>query len=159
MSSIPLTRQQVDAAGELDFNTKRPSAGSGQRKPDLLITIRAVFDGYPIEIQVVGSIEMLGGITKRLKELGAEPARFLSWSKGSQSNGPFSSQSEKPAQKAAQKAAAVSYADDGSPICDNPNCSRRGKPLTASQHGSGSYCSGKDATTGNAKGYCKTTAD
>jgi hypothetical protein len=49
------------------------------------------------------------------------------------------------------------FADDGAPTCLNLNCSRHGKPLEPSQHG-GWYCKGKDARTGNAKGYCKEIA-
>jgi hypothetical protein len=49
------------------------------------------------------------------------------------------------------------FAEDGTPLCLNPNCSRFQQPLAPSQH-SGWYCKGKDAKTGNAKGYCKGVA-
>ena len=49
------------------------------------------------------------------------------------------------------------FADDGTPTCLNGNCSRHGKPMEPSQHG-GWYCKGKDARTGNAKGYCEQIA-
>jgi len=58
-----------------------------------------------------------------------------------------------------RKSASVSYADDGTPLCGNANCSRHGHPLEPSQHGSGYFCQGKDSRTGNAKGYCKTIAE
>lgn len=49
------------------------------------------------------------------------------------------------------------FTPDGAPTCQNPNCSRYGKPFAPSAHG-GLYCTGRDTITGNAKGYCKQTA-
>jgi hypothetical protein len=46
---------------------------------------------------------------------------------------------------------------NGVPTCMNRNCSHFGKPMAPSQH-EGYSCKGKDARTGNAKGYCKETA-
>jgi hypothetical protein len=46
---------------------------------------------------------------------------------------------------------------NGVPTCMNRNCSNYGKPMAPSQH-EGYYCKGKDARTGNTKGYCKETA-
>ena len=39
------------------------------------------------------------------------------------------------------------------PVCVNPNCTHVGKPLVAGNFGL--RCNGKDAITGNAKGYCQ----
>lgn len=45
---------------------------------------------------------------------------------------------------------------DGPPNCQNRNCSNYGKEMAASEHRPGTYyCKGKDPTTGNQKGYCK----
>ena len=41
----------------------------------------------------------------------------------------------------------------GSAACVNPNCTHVGKPLVAGNFGL--RCNGKDAITGNAKGYCQ----
>lgn len=43
------------------------------------------------------------------------------------------------------------------PTCQNRNCSNYGKEMAPSQHGTGFYCRGKDPTTGNQKGYCKSS--
>ena len=41
----------------------------------------------------------------------------------------------------------------GSAVCVNPNCTHIGKPLVAGNFGL--RCNGRDAPTGNAKGYCQ----
>ncbi len=64
MTTLP-TRAQVDQAGDLNFDRK-PAA-------DLLITIRATVDSFPVELSFTGQIDQLLAITKRLRALGAEP--------------------------------------------------------------------------------------
>ncbi len=46
---------------------------------------------------------------------------------------------------------------DAPPTCANRNCTNHGKPMAPSQHG-GWFCRGKDPTTGNSKGYCKSAS-
>lgn len=47
---------------------------------------------------------------------------------------------------------------DEPPICQNRNCSNYGKPMAEGRYSKWA-CRGKDATTGNQKGYCKSQAD
>ena len=135
MTTLP-TRQQVDRAEPLDF----PQRAARQ---DLTITIKAMVDSFPVEICYTGSIEQLLTVTKRLRELGAAPTIA-----------PAQARRDTPR----KAVGAVTYADDGTPLCANANCSRHGQPLEPSQH-NGYYCKGKDSRTGNSKGYCKSTAD
>jgi len=67
MSTPALTRAQVDRAGVLNFDQPRSA------RSDLTITIRATIDGFDTEVCYTGSIEQLLAVTKRLRELGAEP--------------------------------------------------------------------------------------
>lgn len=63
-----------------------------------------------------------------------------------------------PAGRPAQAPQAAPAPQASVPTCINRNCSRYGQPMAASQHSGGWYCTGKDPTTGNAKGYCKETS-
>ncbi len=67
MSSIPLTRQQLDAAGEIDFDARRKPA------QDITLTVHAMLDGFPVELCFQGDIERLHAVVARLRTLGAEP--------------------------------------------------------------------------------------
>lgn len=136
----PVTRNGVDTAEPLGFD-QRPV------KNDLTITIAATIDGFPTEICYTGSIDQLLNVTKRLRELGAAPTIA-----------PAAPVQQGGTHAARKPASAVTYADDGTPVCANANCSRHGQPLEPSQH-NGYYCKGKDSRTGNAKGYCKSTAE
>jgi hypothetical protein len=134
VTTVLPTRTQIDAAGDIDFDRKR--------RPDLTITIKCRVDGFDTEICYTGSIDQLLQVTQRLRSLGAtEPVSAPA-----------------PAPAPARKPSTVVYADDGTPLCGNANCSRHGKALEPSQH-NGYYCKGKDSVTGNAKGYCKSTAE
>lgn len=99
-------------------------------KPTATFTIHALMDDFPFDVTFSGSAEQLAATVKRLRDLGAVPPTH---------------------------AARAVEAPSSAPTCGNANCSRHGQPLEPSQH-NGYYCKGTDRITGNAKGYCKTTA-
>lgn len=47
---------------------------------------------------------------------------------------------------------------DEPPLCQNRNCTNYGKPMAEGRYSKWA-CRGKDPTTGNQKGYCKSQAD
>lgn len=138
MSYTPLTKNGVDTATPLDFPDRRPA------RQELTIAITAVVNGFTTEITFSGHLDQLDALTKKLLAMGASPqgtSKVLA-----PSAGPL------------RKSAAVTYADDGTPVCGNANCSRHGQPLEPSQHNGGHFCKGKDTVSGNSKGYCKTVS-
>jgi hypothetical protein len=139
-----ISKNGVETAQPLEFAARNA-------RQELTITIHATIDGFPTEICFSGALDQLEAITRRLRDLGASPAGVHQLAPAA----PVQSGANTPARKAA---AAVTYADDGTPLCANANCSRHGHPLEPSQH-NGYYCKGKDARTGNNKGYCKSTAN
>lgn len=96
---------------------------------DLTITIKARVDGFDTEICYIGDIDRLLAVTKRLRELGAEPTATL------------------PAAPAVAKKSKVqpTYTDDGTPTCPT-----HGKPLREGSYGL--HCTAKDPSGRN--GYC-----
>ena len=135
MTTMP-SRAAIDAAGDLDWQPRT-------KAEPLTITVHAVVAGFATELCFTGSIDQLPALAARLIALGATPTATTV----EKPSGPL------------RKSAPVSYADDGTPLCGNANCSRHGKPLEPSQHGRGFFCKGKDTQTGNSKDYCKTTAE
>jgi hypothetical protein len=131
------SRAQVDAAPPLEFKERAA-------RQDLTITVKARIDGFDTEICYTGSIDQLLAVTKRLRDLGGETT--------------IAPVHTAPLNGAKPKASSVTYDGDGTPLCGNANCSRYGKPLEPSQH-NGYFCKGKDERTGNAKGYCRSTAE
>lgn len=61
------SRAAIDRAGDLDF--RAPA------RKEMVLTIHAQFDGFSIDVNYTGSMDTLPGAIKRLRELGAEPAR------------------------------------------------------------------------------------
>ena len=62
MATPTMTRQSVENAPPLEFP---------QRKPEILIAIKATIDGFDTELTFTGTVEQLLATTKRLRELGA----------------------------------------------------------------------------------------
>lgn len=129
MSAPNITRQQVDAAAPLDFPAK-------PQRQELTITVTATVDGFPVELCYTGSIDQLLAVTKRLRELGAEPV---------------SAPPAPPAQpeRRAAKRTQAAYNDDGDPVCPVHN-----RKLVEGQYGL--YCTAKAAAgdVSDKKGYC-----
>ncbi len=67
MSTLPLSRQQIDAAGDLDFDARRRPA------EPVTITAHVLIDGFHYEVCFSGQVDQLPALSKRLRELGAEP--------------------------------------------------------------------------------------
>ncbi len=135
------SRAAVDAAGDLDFDARRKSAEPAT------ITAHVTFSGIHFEVCFNGLVDQLPALARRLVALGAESV-----------SAPAGIPNPVQAANGSSKAK-MAYADDGTPLCGNANCSRHGKPMAPSQHGEGFFCRGKDTVTGNAKNYCKSTAD
>jgi hypothetical protein len=130
MSYQDITRAAVERAEPLDF-PQRPA------KQDLTITVTARVDGFDTEICYTGSIEQLLQITKRLRELGAEPL-LAPAAHSAPLNG------SKPKAKPVEPV----YTPDGTPCCPVHH-----KPLTEGRYGL--YCPSKaEGEHANAKGYC-----
>jgi hypothetical protein len=138
MTTTMPSRTQIENASEMEWSTPRTKA------EPLTITVHAVVAGFATELCFTGTVEQLPALAARLVALGATPTATPA-THTAPLNG-------------TRKAATATYADDGTPLCSNANCSRCGQPLEPSQH-NGYYCKGKDSRTGNAKGYCKSTAD
>lgn len=64
MTTTLPNRAQIDAAEPLTFPN---------RKPEILIAVKAQLDGFPVELSFTGAVDQLPAIVKRLRELGAEP--------------------------------------------------------------------------------------
>ena len=131
MQAMP-SRAAIERAEPLDMNQTRSA------RQDLTITIRAVVDGFDTEVCYTGSIEQLLAVTKRLRELGAEPVT-----------------ASKPA--ATSPAAAKPKAETVEPIYQpdgTPCCPTHKRSLVEGQYGL--YCSAKakPGEAANPKGYC-----
>lgn len=126
--SIPLTKQQVDAAPPLDFKERQP-------RQELTIAIRCRVEGFETEITFNGDIDQLKRVAAKLAALGIEPA----------SSAPAAPQPERKAAKRVQPA----YDGDGEPCC--PVHKRK---LSEGQYGL--YCSAKAAAgdVSDKRGYC-----
>jgi hypothetical protein len=127
--SAPLpTRQQIDAAGEIDWQSKR--------KPDLTITVRCHVDGFDTEVCFTGSIDQLLATTKRLRELGAEPASATV-------------QAPAPVEKRKAERVEPLYKPDGTACCPVHK-----RALSDGAHGL--FCSAKATgeQVADRKGYC-----
>lgn len=124
------TRAQIDRAEPLDF-PQRPKA-------DLTITVKATIDGFPTEVCFTGSIDQLLGVTKRLRELGAEPTVAPATH-----TAPLSTP-----RKAAQTVEPI-YQPDGTACCPVHR-----KPLVEGRYGL--YCPSRATgdQAANDKGYC-----
>jgi hypothetical protein len=131
MSYAPVTRNGVENADPLPFPDK-------PARQDLTITVKAVVDGFPVEICYTGSVEQLQALTRKLRALGAEPTIAPAPAAVSVS-------------KKAQKVEPV-YQPDGTACCPVHL-----KPLQNGRYGL--YCSAKARgdEAQNAKGYCSLT--
>lgn len=97
---------------------------------DLTITIHAILDNFPIDLQFTGTVEQLPAITKRLRALGAsEPV-----------SAPAS-----PAPKPKAPRVQPTYAPNGDPCCPD-----HGTPLREGKWGL--FCPTKDKQSGE---YCR----
>ncbi len=138
MTTTMPSRADIDRAEPLDFPERQEKQAN--------ITIEVAPDGLHIRCEYTGAISSIPAAIERLRQAGV--LELVS-----------ASRLAAPAPAALRKSAPVTFADDGSPLCGNANCSRRGQPLEPSQH-NGYYCKGgKDSVTGNAKGYCRTTSE
>jgi hypothetical protein len=131
MTTTPLTKAAVDKAEPLAFPERKPA------RADLTITIRARIDGFDTEICFTGAADQLLAVTKRLREIGAEPVSAPA------STLPKSSLVSLPTSKA--KRVEPVYLEDGTPMCPT-----HGKELKEGKWGL--FCSAKDKDTGE---YCK----
>jgi hypothetical protein len=126
-------------APALDF----PEKASRQ---DLTITIRAVVDGFPIELCYTGSVEQLLAVTKKLRDLGATPTIAPAYT------APLSGGTQA-ARKPAQRVEPV-YQPDGTACCPVHH-----KPLAEGRYGL--YCPSRATgdQAANDKGYCSPKFD
>lgn len=102
---------------------------------ELVITIHASLDGFPIDLCYTGTIDALPGTLARLRELGGAPVA----SHTAPLNG------EKKPAKRVQPA----YDGDGQPICPVHR-----KPLSEGRYGLFCPAKAKDGEQQNDKGYC-----
>lgn len=130
MSYQNITKNGVDRAAPLTFD--RPA------RQDLTITIKARVDGFDTEVCYTGSIDQLLAVTKRLRELGAEPALVAG---GHQLPTPA-------ARKPAQQVEPI-YQPDGTACCPVHL-----RPLQPGQYGLFCSAKAKPGEAANAKGYC-----
>lgn len=128
MTTTMPSRAAIEAAGDLEWNSRKPA------RQDLTITITARIDGFDTEVCYTGSIEQLLAVTKRLRELGAEPV----------SAKPAATS---PAAPQRTKSTKVTPEYDAS---GEPCCPKHHKPLKTGQFGL--YCSAKDDS--QERGFC-----
>jgi hypothetical protein len=128
MSTLP-SRAAVERAEPLTFEGRKPA------KQDLLITVKAELDHFPIELSFSGSVDQLPAIVKRLRALGAsEPVSAAPTTPPASTNG--------------KAKVAPEYNDAGEECCPNHHRKLRGP----NQWGK-LFCSAKD----EAGEYCKYT--
>lgn len=101
--------------------------------PDILITVKAMIDGFAIDLAFSGTVEQLVNITKRLRDIGATPASL--------STAPLGG-----ARKAAVPRVEPVYSTSGDPCCPK----HEGTRLREGKFGL--YCPAKDDSTD--RGYC-----
>lgn len=132
MSSIPLSRGQVENAGELDFDARRRPAEPAT------ITAHVQFSGIHFEVCFSGQVDQLPALAKRLVALGAEPVSAAPTTPAPIPNG-----------KAKAERVDPIYKPDGSACC--PVHKR-----TLSDGAHGLYCSAKATAdqVADKKGYC-----
>lgn len=118
--SVPLTKPQVDQAAPLDFTP---------RQRPIAVTVKARVNGLECELSLDATLDQLQQITRRLVELGAEPA-----------SAPAAQQQPKPKAQPA-------YSDGGEALCPVHRRQLRGP----NQWGK-LYCTARDGDD-----YCKYT--
>jgi hypothetical protein len=133
MTTTLPSRAAIDNAEPLTFPDRKPA------KQDLTITIKAVLDGFPIEIVYTGSIDQLLQVTQRLRSLGAtEPV-----------SGPVTTPAPTTNGKAKAERVEPLYKPSGEACCPVHM-----KPLSEGRFGL--YCPSKarEGDVQNDKGYC-----
>jgi hypothetical protein len=133
MTTTLPSRADVERAEPLDMNASRKPA-----RQDLTITIKARVDGFDTEVCYTGSIEQLLAVTKRLRELGAEPVSAVQPAQAATTNGKSKSETVQP-----------EYKPDGTPCCPVHHGA-----LAEGQYGWYCRSKAKPGDVQNAKGYC-----
>jgi hypothetical protein len=138
-----ITREQAQnepAADRLQFKERA--------YPQNRATITTVYDGFTVQFELydtgVGKVEQFIGT---LQERGYTPAAVPTQSSVLKAQHSPGNGYKMP----------TDFTADGTPLCDNRNCSHVGQAMAPSKFG-GWYCSGLDPKTGNAKGRCKEIA-
>lgn len=135
MATVLPSRQQIEQAGDLDFEQQRSARTARQ---ELHMVVKAQLNGFPIELAFAGGIDQLPAITKRLRELGAEAPSI-----------PRAGNWQKPKAELTQPA----YDGDGDAICPV----HRRKIVTREWEGRTFRCCPAKATGDektNKNGYC-----
>lgn len=127
MSTVPLTRQAVDAAPPLDFEERR-----GEKQANIQISISPA--GLTVLVEYTGAVSSIQAAIERLQKAGV-----MDLVQSSKPAAPA------PAAKGKAQRVQPEYNADGDPCCPKHH-----KPLREGNYGL--YCPAKDDST--ERGYC-----